>query len=59
MFTVMPTSSRMALASLPVRLTERRSTSIRWLSVPPETIRRPSLERVSARAFALAMTCFW
>ncbi|MNT71453.1 hypothetical protein D3C72_2099390 [compost metagenome] len=59
LLTVMPTSSRSALASLPVRFTARTSTSMRWLSVPPETIRRPSLERVSASALALAMTCFW
>ena len=41
LLTVMPTSFERASASLPVMPAGRRSTSMRWLSVPPETRRRP------------------
>ena len=59
LFTVIPASSRAFSATLPVSPFEKTSTSIRWLSVPPETRRHPSPARVAARAFALATTCFW
>ena len=39
LFTVMPARSRTSCASLPLISFGRRSTSIKWLSVPPETIR--------------------
>ena len=38
LFTVIPDKSRAASASLPVISLFRKSTSMRWLSVPPETI---------------------
>ena len=43
LFTVMRTSPRAASASLPVTPSGRTSTSIRWLSVPPETMRGAAL----------------
>ena len=53
---VIPARSRTFWASLPVSSASngRRSTSMRWLSVPPETSRNPSPARASARARALA-----
>ena len=48
-----------ASASLPVRPLGRRSTSITWLSVRPETMRRPRSISVSASTLALATTCCW
>ena len=53
---VMPISSRLCSSSLPVRPNLRRSTSIRWLSVPPETRLKPQALRASARALAFATT---
>ena len=41
LLTVMPALSSAASATLPVRPFEVTSTSIRWLSVPPETRRKP------------------
>src|SRR5437879_9700130 len=38
LFTVMPARSSSACASFPVRCLGRRSTSMRWVSVPPETM---------------------
>src|SRR5438132_1511892 len=43
LFTVMPARSSVSCASLPFKSFGRRSTSMRWLSVPPETIRKPCL----------------
>ena len=56
LFRVMPAWSSTAWASLPVSSASkaRRSTSIRWLSVPPETSRKPWPDRASASAAALA-----
>jgi hypothetical protein len=42
--------------ALPVRFFGLRSTSIRWVSVPPETMSSPPLTRVSASTLALATT---
>lgn len=38
---------------------ENTSTSIRWLSVPPLTSRKPASARFFARRCALATICFW
>ena len=60
LLSVMPAWSSTAWASLPVSSASkvRRSTSMRWLSVPPETSRKPSPARPSASAAALA-TIWW
>ena len=50
---VIPAASSASCATFPVTPNGRRSTSIRWLSVPPETIRNPSSVRASASALAL------
>ena len=57
-FVVMPARSRTASASLPVSSASngRRSSSARWLSVPPDTRRKPSPASASASAAALATT---
>ena len=48
---VIPARSSASCATLPVTPNGRRSTSIRWLSVPPDTMRKPSAgERVGERA---------
>ena len=47
-----------ASATLPVSRLGRRSTSMRWVSVPPETISNPLDLRVSAKAFAFSTTFF-
>ena len=54
-FSVMPARSSTVWASLPVSSAsnERRSTSMRWLSVPPDTRRKPSPARAAASASAL------
>ena len=57
LFTVMPASPSAFSASLPSMPFEKTSTSIRWVSVPPEIMRKPSAARVSANTFALATTC--
>src|SRR5881296_57147 len=60
LLTVMPASSSAASASLPViPLDFATSTSIRWVSVPPDTIRKPRFWRPFARALAFAKTCCW
>src|SRR5256885_12266840 len=59
LLTVMPASSSAASASLPVIPFVVTSTSIRWVSVPPDTIRRPRFWRPVARALAFATTCCW
>ena len=45
-----------ASATLPVSLFGRRSTSIRCVSVPPETISRPCDFKCSASALAFSTT---
>ena len=59
LLTVMPTSSRSASASLPVTPSGVTSTSIRWLSVPPETIRAPRSARASASTAAFSTVRRW
>ena len=54
---VMPARSSASCATFPVTPNGWRSTSMRWLSVPPETIRNPSLVSASARATALRTIC--
>ena len=51
---VMWTSSRLCSSSLPVMFSSVRSTSSRWLSVPPETSLTPRAVSASAMAAALA-----
>ena len=53
LLTVMPARSSASWACLPVTPKGRRSTSIRWLSVPPDTIRKPSPSSPPASACAL------
>ena len=50
---VMPARSSASCATLPVTPNGRRSTSIRWLSVPPDTMRKPSSASAAASARAL------
>ena len=45
-------------AALPVTLNGLRSTSIRWVSVPPENILKPLFLSVSDKIFAFAKTDF-
>src|SRR5574341_1475353 len=54
LFTTMPASSKRLAATLPVSWSGRRSTSMRWLSVPPDTKRRPFpiSAAASTRAFS-------
>src|SRR5947209_6512475 len=59
LLTVMPASSSAASASLPVIPFVVTPTSIRGVSVPPDTTRRPRLWRRVARALAFATTCCW
>ena len=49
LFTVIRTSPRAASASLPVTPSGRTSTSMRWLSVPPETIEAPRIGQRSGQ----------
>ena len=60
LFSVMPASSSVIWATLPVSSASngRRSTTIRWLSVPPDTSRKPSPASASASAEAL-VTIWW
>ena len=55
LFSVMPASSSVAWAILPVSSPSNgvRSTTIMWVSVPPETRRNPSPARAEASAEAL------
>ncbi len=55
LFTVIPTSSSSASASLPVTPSGVTSTSIRWLSVPPETMRAPRAASASASTAAFSI----
>src|SRR6267142_1854189 len=59
LFTVMPARSRAFSASVPVMPRECTSIRNRWLSVPPVTMRNPSLATAAAMAFVLATTCLW
>ena len=54
---VIPARSRASWATLPVTPNGRRSTSMRWLSVPPDTMRNPSADSASASADALRTIC--
>ena len=47
---VIPARSSASCATLPVTPNGRRSTSIRWLSVPPDTMRKPSSAERRRRA---------
>ena len=58
LFTVIPISSRRCSASLPVTPSGVTSTSIRWLSVPPETTRAP-IRRASRQTAAFSMVRRW
>ena len=60
LFSVMPASSSVDWATLPVSSSSnaRRSTTIMWLSVPPDTSRNPSPASAFASAAALA-TIWW
>ena len=53
LLTVMLALPRAASATLPVRPFEKTSTSIRWLSVPPETSLKPALAMVRTEVEAL------
>ena len=57
LLTVICALSRTVAASFPVTLTGRRSTSIMWLSVPPDTIRRPAFSNAAAITFAFFTIC--
>ena len=59
LLTVIAARSSAVAASLPVTPAAVRSTSIRWLSVPPDTIRRPSAASAAASVCALACSCRW
>src|SRR5207249_4334075 len=58
LFTVIPTASSAFSACLPVRFSGRTSTSIRWLSVPPDTMRRPAFASDAASVRAFTRICF-
>ena len=53
---VMPARSRLSSVMLPVRPLGRRSTSMRWVSVPPVTMSQPPSIRVAARVRAFSTT---
>ena len=57
LFTVIPAASSAFSATLPVRFFFPTSTRKRWLSVPPETSRKPAEATAPARTFAFATTC--
>ena len=57
LFTVRPTDSRSFSASLPVMSEAVRSTRHRWLSVPPETRRRPPSVMPWPRVRQFSTTC--
>ncbi len=58
LFRVIPAWSSVACATLPVSSASNgvRSTTIRWMSVPPETSRKPSCTSASASADAFVTT---
>ena len=55
---VIPARPSAASAARPVAPLGRRSTSIRWLSVPPETMSTPDACRVAASTRALSTTAW-
>ena len=59
LLTVMPALPSAASATLPVRPFENTSTSIRWLSVPPLTRRKPPAADDRGQRVALATICRW
>ena len=59
LLTVIAAFPSAASATLPVSFFGRRSTSIRWVSVPPETSRSPPRCSASASALAFATICRW
>ncbi len=56
-FSSMPARSRALAAGLPAIPFAVRSTSSRWLSVPPDTRSKPWSSSAAASAFAFATTC--
>ena len=58
LFTVIPTASSAFSACFPVSPTGRTSTSMRWLSVPPETMRSPAFASDAASVRAFVRICF-
>ena len=56
---VICTESNNFSMSFPVSPILRRSTSIRWLSVPPDTISNPLSINASANTEAFFTICFW
>ena len=59
LFTVMPARSSRSSPSLPVRGVAERSTSTRWLSVPPVTRATPFAMSTSAMAAQLSTVRCW
>ena len=59
LFTVMPAFPSASSAIFPVSFFGRRSTSMRWLSVPPETRRRPAPFSPSASTCAFSTMRRW
>ncbi len=59
MLTVMPASSSAVSATLPVSPAAATSTRKTWLSVPPETMRKPRAARAAASRFALRTMRRW
>src|SRR6185503_6151024 len=59
LLTVIPTSSRRLSASLPVTPRGVTSTSMRWLSVPPDTTRAPRSAMASASSAAFSIVRCW
>ena len=59
LLTVIRTRSSAFSASLPEMPRAPTSMSIMWLSVPPETRRKPRCDRPAARAFAFATIRRW
>ena len=59
LLTVMPARPSACSAALPVRPRENTSTSIRWLSVPPLTSRKPASDSRAASRAAFCTICCW
>src|SRR3954469_4880209 len=56
LFTVIPAWSSTFSAALPVRFLGRKSTSMRWVSVPPDTMAKPRSISAAARVCAFSTT---
>src|SRR4051812_29587118 len=56
LFTVIPAWSSTFSAALPVRFLGRKSTSMRWVSVPPDTMAKPRSINAAARVCAFSTT---